>query len=302
MKHILALTLLAALAFCPGARGHSPAIAADPPHDSAFPAAMDAFQLPTHGTTVNALFYLAGGRGPHPTVVLLHGFPGNERNLDLAQAIRRAGWNVLFFDYRGSWGSSGSFSFAHCIEDTEAALAWLREPKNAARLRIDSTHLVLAGHSMGGFVAFETAAHDQAVAGVIAISAADMSEALARDVAQSDKARRLAVTAARLKAEGMAPLAGTSAQSLAEEAVANTDRWRFAALAPKLANRPILAITSDDGLTPEVAKLIRRLRKIGNIQARELHIATDHAYSDRRIALTEAVLAELKQIGEKPAH
>ena len=38
-------------------------------------------------------------------VLLLHGFPGNEKNLDLAQDLRADGFNVLFFHYRGAWGS-----------------------------------------------------------------------------------------------------------------------------------------------------------------------------------------------------
>jgi pimeloyl-ACP methyl ester carboxylesterase len=46
--------------------------------------------------------YVASGTGPRPAVVLLHGFPGNERNLDLAQDMRRAGWDVLYLNYRGS--------------------------------------------------------------------------------------------------------------------------------------------------------------------------------------------------------
>ena len=137
MRHILAFSLLIALALSPAVRAENSAITTDPPRDASFPATMDAFQLPTHGKLVNALAYLAAGRGPHPTVVLLHGFPGNERNLDLAQAIRRAGWNVLYFNYRGAWGSPGDFSFSHCIEDAEAALAWLRQQGNAARLHTD---------------------------------------------------------------------------------------------------------------------------------------------------------------------
>src|SRR5262245_56084827 len=43
--------------------------------------------IPSGGVGMNGMFYLSGGRGPHPTFVLLHGFPGNEQNLDLAQAI-----------------------------------------------------------------------------------------------------------------------------------------------------------------------------------------------------------------------
>jgi uncharacterized protein len=301
MKRILVLMLVAALTVSVAARAQSPYLAADPPPDKAFPAATDAFRLPTHATSVNAFVYLAAGQGAHPTVVLLHGFPGNERNLDLAQAIRRAGWNVLFLDYRGSWGSPGIFSFGHCIEDAQAALAWLRQPANAARQRIDPAHLVLVGHSMGGFVALETAAHDPAVEAVIAISAADMSQGLARDVPESDQARRLAVIAARLEVEGMAPLAGTSAPVLAEELVANADRWRFSALA-NLADRPVFAITADDGLSVEVSALVRVLRQAGNAQARELHMTTDHAYSDHRIALIEAVLGELGRLQRGPAH
>ena len=89
----------------------------DPPQDKAHPAGMTAFALPTHGATINAVLYTAAGAGPHPTVLLLHGLPGNEQNLDLAQAARRAGFVVLTLHYRGAWGSPGAFSFTHAIED-----------------------------------------------------------------------------------------------------------------------------------------------------------------------------------------
>src|ERR1700759_88995 len=90
------------------------AIITDPAPDKTYPAAMETFQIPSHGAMLNALAYVAEGAGPHPVVVLLHGFPGNEKNLDLAQAIRRDGWDVVYFNYRGSWGTPGNFSFGHC--------------------------------------------------------------------------------------------------------------------------------------------------------------------------------------------
>lgn len=94
----LMLLIAAALA----AHGQSAALTSDPPRDKSAPATVQTFQLPSHGSLLNAFVYVAAGAAPHPMVILLHGFPGNERNLDLTQALRRAGDDVLFFDYRGS--------------------------------------------------------------------------------------------------------------------------------------------------------------------------------------------------------
>jgi hypothetical protein len=102
-------------------------ISTDPAPDKTNPAAMETFQLPSHGAKLNALAYVAAGAGPYPVVILLLGFPGNEKNLDLAQAIRRDGGDVVYFDYRGSWGSPGDFSFTHSIEDTQSAIAYVRD-------------------------------------------------------------------------------------------------------------------------------------------------------------------------------
>src|SRR5271155_1240043 len=165
MKIVRSVLLLIFSSVClaAGAQSLPSAITADPPQDKAHPAAMESFQIPSHGEPMNALMYIAAGAGPHPAVILLHGFPGNEKNLDLAQAIRRAGWDVLYFNYRGSWGTPGDFSFTHALEDTQAAVAYLRDPANAKKLRADPGYLVLIGHSMGGFMASYTAAQDPAI-------------------------------------------------------------------------------------------------------------------------------------------
>src|SRR5580693_6193688 len=152
-KLIAAASLLLALSATTTRAQTAPAaITTDPPRDKDFPAAMEAPDIISHNTRLNAVFYLASGAGPHPVVLLLHGFPGNEQNMDLAYAIRRAGWNVLIPHYRGSWGSAGSFSFRNAIEDTQAAVEFLRDPENAKRYRYDATKIVAVGHSMGGFL------------------------------------------------------------------------------------------------------------------------------------------------------
>src|SRR5690349_5824361 len=120
------------------------AIFTDPPSDSAHPASMSVLHIPSHGVLINGIIYTPPGAGPHPTLVICHGLPGNEKNLDLAQAVRRAGWNAVTFNYRGSWGSPGSFRFAQNLEDAAAVLAFLRDTANARRLGIDTRRMVLA--------------------------------------------------------------------------------------------------------------------------------------------------------------
>jgi len=287
------------LAMAAPAAAQNPAVTSDPAQDKANPAAMVSFQLPSHGALLNALVYVAGGAGPHPTVVLLHGFPGNEKNLDLAQSMRRAGWDVLYFDYRGSWGSPGDFSFTHCLEDTAAAIAWVRDAANAARVRSDGKTVVLVGHSMGGFMALEAGARDPSVTAVVTISASDLGISRLQGVPGDQREAALRALGEHLAAEGMAPLAGTTPESLANEILANASAWNFAKLAEGLATRPLLVITSDDGLRATNDALMEAVRGAGNQAASTVHFATDHSYSDRRIALQEAVVEELGTIGQK---
>ncbi|MGC2615581.1 MAG: DUF1749 domain-containing protein, partial [Terracidiphilus sp.] len=124
---LLSFTISALLALAATAHSQTvpAAIYTDPPMDTAHPAGMVVLHIPSHGLLINGLAYTATGAGPHPTMVICHGLPGNEKNLDLAQAVRRAGWNAVTFNYRGSWGSPGSYSFAQNLEDADAVLAYL---------------------------------------------------------------------------------------------------------------------------------------------------------------------------------
>jgi uncharacterized protein len=289
--------LLTAAFLCSAAHAQLPAaITTDSAPDKANPAAMKSIQIPSHGVLLNGLVYVASGAGPHPVVLLLHGFPGNERNLDLAQAIRRAGWDVLFFDYRGSWGSPGEFSFTHALEDTQAAVAYMRDPANAKKFRADPGYLVLIGHSMGGFMASYTTAQDPAIRAVGLISAANMGGMATARIKPGQEEAAVKPLAAGLAAEGMAPLAGCTPESLARELIANGARWNIVGLAPKLASRPVLVVTSDDGLAPSSDALVQGLTAAGDTAVTALHLATDHSYSDQRIALEKAVLDGLASL------
>lgn len=260
-------------------------------------ASMQTMQIPSHGALMNALVYVAAGAGPHPAVILLHGFPGNERNLDLAQDMRRAGWDVLYFDYRGSWGTPGGFSFSHSIEDTQAAIAYLRQPAVAAKLHLDPARIVLIGHSMGGFMAVEAAAADPAIAAFATISAADFAgrylHSLGTGGDAADPRRAVKQLSMELAAEGMAPLSGCTPDSLAHDVAEHAEPWQFQAKVDALKTRTVLVVTSDDGLAAENIAFADSLQKAGDSGVSTVHLPTDHAYSDQRRELSDRVLTWL---------
>ncbi len=272
----------------PSSSAASATLVAPPPGGDR--ASMETMQIRSHGSPMNALVYVAAGAGPHPAVILLHGFPGNERNLDLAQDIRRAGWDVLYFNYRGSWGTPGKFSFTHGIEDTAAALAYLRQPDVARKLRLDPTRIVLIGHSMGGFMAVETAATDPAIKAVATISAADFGGNFLASLDKEPKAAAIEQLSKALANEGMAPLAGCTPKGLALDVADHARAWSFSANVDALKNRTALVITSDDGLAKQNQTFADELTRAGDSKVTSAHFPTDHAYSDQRTELSSAVL------------
>ena len=256
------------------------AIAQDPPVDPAHKASMEVVHIPSHGVEINGVLYRAAGVGPHPTVVLYHGLPGNEQNLDLAQAMRRDGWNVLTLHYRGSWGSPGDYSFHHVFEDAQAALDFVRDPAVAAKYGVDVHRIVVMGHSMGGMAASIVGDHNPDLAGVGMISAANFAFIGA---GQSQAGL------SKFMAENRESLTETADQ-MAAEAIAGAHDWDFVKYAPGLAKHPLLLITSDDGLRGASDALAKADRALGGAPVTEVHLATDHSYSDHRIALETAVI------------
>ena len=256
------------------------AIIADPPRDSANPARMEVLHIPSGGVQINGVAYLASGAGVHPTFVFFHGLPGNEKNLDLAQAVRRAGWHAITVNYRGSWGSPGEFRFGGNLEDADAVLAYVRDAANAQRLGIDPTRIVIAGHSMGGWVTTLTASRHPELHGAILISAGDMGVVGALP--------RAALVEAM--ADNLESLAGVTAASMADELIAGAPKWRFDGAAAGLSRMPMLVLSSNDGLGPHTDALVTKVRALGNTSVVATHVATDHSWSDRRIALQAAVI------------
>ena len=69
--------------------------------DSILPG-VEVYSFDSEGSNLKFLEFFPTGKGPHPTLIMLQGFTAMGGNTDVAAAINRAGWNVIFFRYRGS--------------------------------------------------------------------------------------------------------------------------------------------------------------------------------------------------------
>lgn len=308
--HLLAAALLLSSVVAVAAQAASApvprAVVADPARDAKHPAANRQVLIPSGGVGMNALFLLAAGGGPKPTLLLLHGLPGNEQNLDLAQAIRRAGWNVLTMHYRGSWGSPGTFSLAGAVEDAAAAMAFLRQPENDAKYGIDSRRILIGGHSMGGFAAAQyvagqnAAAHPDGadVAGVVLIDAWNVG-ADGKDLRAHPETRAAAI--AEMGDDFGNSLAGTDAAHLVDEVEHHADEWDLLTLAPALATHPALVIGAKYGGGAGNQALADAIRAQHKGKVSSLTLDSDHSFADHRIALAAAVVDWLQRAINPPA-
>ncbi|TMR94106.1 alpha/beta hydrolase family protein [Nonomuraea basaltis] len=245
------------------------------------------------GAKLLGVLHVPAGPGPHPVVILLHGFPGNERNFDLAHAARRAGYATLVFHYRGSWGMGGSWSWTHVLEDSAAAVAAMRDPGTVAAHRLAPDRLAVIGHSLGGFAALMTAAADPAVVAAGSVAGFDFGAVAA--LCRADPA--LGASYVEAWRDELLPLTGTSAEALFAEMEKAGAAWSLAGQAARLAGRPVLLIgTGRDPVTPAPLHhrpLVEAYEAQPGLRLEHHLFDTDHALADHRVALARTVIGFL---------
>lgn len=257
----------------------------------------DAFSITieSDSSKMFGVLYTAAGRGYHPTMLLLHGFPGTEKNLDLANAFRRAGWNTMVFHYRGSWGSEGSFSFQNVLDDVKAALKFVRSKEASRKYLIDTKKIVLVGHSMGGFATLLTAADDLDISACVAIAPFDFGS---MGCSARDNNETMAFLQDMFR-ECIEPLRGATVEGLVNEAMANGEEWSFTNIEKKLLKHKLFLIsaTKDVLAIPELHyyPLVNAMLSSNARKFEHKLIDTDHSFQDKRILLTEIIEGWLEE-------
>jgi fermentation-respiration switch protein FrsA (DUF1100 family) len=109
-------------------------------------------------------WWIPGTQRDAKTVLYLHGNDGNvSTNMAGIEPLRQIGLSVFMLDYRGYGESGGEFpSEAGVYQDAQTAWNYL-----VATRRVKPADLLIYGHSLGGAIAIELAAHHPEAAGLV---------------------------------------------------------------------------------------------------------------------------------------
>lgn len=264
------------------------ALTEDPTPDPEHPPAIRELAFESGGARLPGLLYLANGAGPHPTFVLLHGLPGNEKNLDLAQALRRAGFNVMFFHYRGAWGAEGDYRLNGLADDVATAVDFLHD--NAATYRVDTDRISLVGHSLGGFTSLAAGSRIPGLACVAALAPANFGQ-----MAEGIRSGEPGSLAFLDYADSLFMLhnfdGAVMRKELLETPASKLDTRLFG---PGLAGKSVLLVTGDrDAVLPPAAifdPVVKAYRDQDKLQLEVEVIPGDHSFSYSRLQLTRLLL------------
>lgn len=249
----------------------------------------DDISFQSQGHLLKGKFFPGSSGTAQPTIILLHGFPGNEKDvLGLGKTISESGFNVLAFNYSGTHHSEGIFALETVLSDIKAAFDYLREPELAAKFRIDSTKLVLGGYSFGGGMALTYAASHPEVQRVFSIAGTDHGE-FAREY-RRNKAMASQVDSMfeQLKRpNGPINFEGKDAlRRLADD----PSRFDLRLAAPQLASRDILVVGGWDDSNVDVENhllpLYRALKRANVVKIKFIAFQTDHSFRNVRDELT----------------
>lgn len=228
-------------------------------------------------------------KGPYPTVITSHGFPGYTTNNDIELALMRMGCVVIHMNHRGAWGSEGKYLFTNLKADLIAIAKWAHNNAIADQYEIDVDNIFLLGHSMGGQTVLNAAKDLDFIKGVVAMAAYDIGAAFGNHM---EKELFLMI-----ENEGQC-LNMDSASEVYENALNNREELsilnRYDALVGK--NVLLIAGTHDKIAPPSkmLVPLAERLKKAGgNIEYEK--IAGNHSFLGQRMKLTEIVGAWIQK-------
>jgi pimeloyl-ACP methyl ester carboxylesterase len=251
---------------------------------------------------IRGLFYRASGAKPLPTVVLCHGFPGNSTDiLGLGERLMKSGFNALAFNYRGTWGSKGTFTMANSVEDVVVAMRYVKSTVAVREFNVDPSSIALIGASFGGGVALLGSLNDPAARRVVYIAGGDFGE-LGRMMQQSADFKR-AIEKGIGQGISDSGFTAPRAEQLVAEILEDVDKYDLIKHAKALSCKDIFLIGGWRDQTNDIEHHILPLfRALQRHEAKQVQIEifdTDHSFANVRSQLANKIISWLNRASSR---
>jgi dipeptidyl aminopeptidase/acylaminoacyl peptidase len=248
-------------------------------------------------------FYIAEGMKIFPTVILLQGFPGNEKDvLGLGNQLAQEGINVLTFNYSGTHKSQGEFNFENTQKDIQAAFEFIHKSENIREYRIDTTRIYIGGYSYGGGMALSYAANHPEISAVFSIAGTDHGEFF-REYARNPELKKMIDDMFEELTYPSGPVRfaiGGTAKEIAEMKIIELNpTYDLRKSVPLLVDKNILLIGGWEDVNVSIEHLLLPLyralknEKKANVEFIVYH--TSHSFSNVRDKLAEDIIKWLKR-------
>jgi dipeptidyl aminopeptidase/acylaminoacyl peptidase len=219
--------------------------------------------------------------GRFPAVAICHGYPGDNKNMDLAEELALNGIVTLIFYYRGAWGSEGNYSLKGLEPSARDAVDFLTSSPS-----VDPDRVGIIGYSMGAIPLTARLASDPRLkAGVFIAPVADLN--------MYATGERLEAVTAIFVRMGEGKLSGLSAEDLKNGLPWFLENQNPVDLIKKVRAPLLFVVGSEDRET--IPELCRALFEAAN-EPKEWTLieGANHNFSVHRIPLIDAITGWLK--------
>jgi dienelactone hydrolase len=233
------------------------------------------------GTPLLGRLYRPAPEGRYPAVAICHGYPGDTKNMDLAEELALNGIVTLVFYYQGAWGSKGAYRFAKLEPSTRDAVVYLR-----SLACVDPERVGLVSHSMGALPLSKRMSLDATLKTCVLMSPVS-------DISLWTNGDALETVIPHFIQSAKGKLDGMSVEQLRADLKEVTETGNPVNLISAIKGPSMIVVGTEDDVTPP------DLCKILYDRAHEpkkwvLIEGADHGFSEHRIPLIKAVLDWLK--------
>jgi dipeptidyl aminopeptidase/acylaminoacyl peptidase len=235
----------------------------------------------SEGVSLLGRVYKPAPDGKYPAVAICHGYPGDSKNMDLAEELALNGIVALVFYYQGAWGSKGAYRFTKLEPSLRDAVAYL-----SGLPFVDADRVGVISHSMGALASTKRLSLDPSIkTGVLMSPVTDISLWTTGDALETVIPHF--ILSARGKLEGM------TADQLRLDLKEVTETGNPIKIVGSIRSPIMVVVGSNDDVTPpELCKAFYDGAK--EPKKWVLIEGADHSYNEHRVQAIKSVLDWLK--------